>query len=120
VDDDPFLAYSRKFVLERSFRSVERATDAAEAFIRLDEPGFADRLALVIVGLHEPGLAGPEFVNEITARIPGVPVLVIGRLGEIAPDYSGEQVCFLPRHASTDDLVMAAAGMLAVPQARIA
>jgi CheY-like chemotaxis protein len=118
IDDDPFLAYARKSVLQRRFRDVERAADAAGAFIRLEEPGFAQRLALVIVALSQPGIAGPQFVEELSSRIARVPILVVGRAGEIALDYSGgEHVRFLPRHASAEDLLAGVCHMLALPQA---
>ncbi|HEY3707215.1 MAG TPA: response regulator [Terracidiphilus sp.] len=120
VDDDPFLAYSRKFVLEREFNDVLRATDAAEAFIRLDEPGVADRLLMVIVALGQPGVAGPAFVNELTFRIYGVPILVLGRTGEVAHDYRGEQVHFLPRHATPEDVLAGALDILAHPHPKVA
>ena len=41
VDDDPLQAYVRRSVLLRHFRNVERATDAAEAFIMVEDPQFA-------------------------------------------------------------------------------
>jgi len=107
-------------MLEKRFRNVERAADAAGAFIRIEEPGFADRLALVIAGLREPGIAGPEFVSEITRRIPSVPVLVIGRSGEIAPDYRGEQVRFLPSYANNDDILAAAWEITSLAHPRVA
>jgi CheY-like chemotaxis protein len=117
VDDDPFLAYSRKSMLERRFREVERATDAAQAFIRLEEPGFAARLGLVIVALGQPGLAGPQFVEELSTRAPHVPILAVGRPGEIAHDYTGDHVRFLPRLVSAQDVLTGVCEMLAVSQA---
>lgn len=117
VDDDPFLAYSRKSMLERRFSEVERAPDAAQAFIRLEEPGFAGRVGLVIVALGQPGLAGPQFVEELSARAPQVPILAIGRTGETAPDYKGDRVRFLPRQSSSQDVLAGACDILAVPQA---
>ena len=104
-------------MLERRFRAVERVADAAQAFIRVDEPGFAERLGLVIVALAQPGLAGPQFVAELSARIPVVPILVVGRRGEIAPDYHGERIHFLPRQATVEDLLAGACDILAVIRA---
>src|SRR6185437_3372088 len=66
VDDDPFMAYARKAALERRFRAVERAADAAQAFILLEDRAFTDRLALIIVALCQPGFSGPAFVRELT------------------------------------------------------
>lgn len=120
VEDDPFPAYARKSVLERHFPRVERVADLAEAFIRVDEPDYARRLALVIVALHQPGMAGPAFVSELAARLHHVPILVVGRSGEIASDYPGELVRFLPQHAPTNQILQQARQILAHPPARIA
>jgi len=105
VDDDPFQAYAHKAALERDFGSLERALSASEAFIRMDEPGFAERLAVIVVGLRLPGLAGPAFVSELKRRMPGVPLLVIGREGETAAEYAGASVGFLPCQTSAEELL---------------
>ncbi len=120
VDDDPFLAYVRKSTLERRFRAVERVADAAQAFILLEDRAFTDRLALVVVALGQPGFTGPPFVRELTDRLPGKPVLVLGAPGEIAPDYCGEHVRFLPRQASCDDLLEGVWQMIFGTHARVA
>ncbi len=79
VDDDPLQAHVRTSVLGRGFPDVERAADAAEAFIRLEDPGFRNQLGLIIVGLNRPGLGSPAFVAELTSRLPSVPILVLGQ-----------------------------------------
>lgn len=104
VDDDSIHAYAHRAALERDFANLVRAANASEAFIRLDEPGFSEKLALIVVGLRLPGLAGPAFVNELTARAPSVPVLVIGRPGETAAEYSGG-ILFLSDDASAEGLL---------------
>ena len=120
VDDDPFLSYARRAALERSFLAIERVPSAAEAFIRIEEPDVASQIVLVVVSLHLPGLTGPSVVNEFTSRLPNVPILAIGRAGEIAPDYAGEHVRFLPEFATTEDLLSGVMGMLAAPHANVA
>jgi len=120
VEDDPFQAFAHRAVLERSFASIERAGDASEALIRVVEPGFVDTLALIVVGLRLPGLAGPAFVAELTARLPRMPVLVVGRGSETASNYSGENVKFLPGDASAEDLLAAVKGQLAERLRRVA
>jgi DNA-binding NtrC family response regulator len=105
VDDDPFQAYAHKVALNHEPFNIERASDASEAFIRLDEPGFSRSLVLIVVGLRLPGLAGPAFVGELTARVPGVPILVIGRGGETASEYKGGNLRFLPSNTSADELL---------------
>ncbi len=105
VDDDPLQAYVRRSVLERHFSNVERASDAAEAFILVEEPLFAERLGLVVVGLNRPGMASHAFVAELIERLPSLPVLVLGRNGEDADLFSGQNVRFLPRTVSSDQML---------------
>lgn len=104
VDDDPLQAHVRRSILQRQFRTVERATDAAEAFIMVEDPDFAERLGLVVVGLNRPGLGSPDFVAELISRLPAVPVLVLGHRDDAAL-YPGENVRFLPRAVPTDQML---------------
>jgi DNA-binding NtrC family response regulator len=120
VEDDPFQALATESALERHFAGIERARDAAQAFIKIENPKFLVTLALVVVGLHLPGLAGPQFVNELTSRVPHVPVLVIGRPGESAQDYPGKSVRFLPHGASSQDVLAGTRAMLSGPTSKVA
>jgi CheY-like chemotaxis protein len=105
VDDDPLQAHVRRSILQRQFRTVERAADAAEAFILVEEPHFAERLGLVVVGLNRPGMGSPAFVAELTSRLPAVPVLVLGCNREDAALFPGENVRFLLRTVPTDQML---------------
>ncbi|MDE3063527.1 MAG: response regulator [Acidobacteriota bacterium] len=117
VDDDPLQAFARKSLLGKRFKDVERAADAAEALCLLEQPQFAAKLGLVISGLHLPGISGPEFVAELHARQPGVPVIVLGNSQDEADDYGAEEVCFLPGTASSE-LVLSMASKLLQRAAR--
>jgi len=91
---------------------VRRVADAAEALCLIEERVFAGNLGLVIAGSHLPGLGGPEFVAELHARIPGVPVLVLGDGFETAGDYSGQEIRFLSRPMGAEDVAEAASEMV--------
>lgn len=105
VDDDPLKAYVRRAILQRRLSEVERAADAAEAFILVEQPRFAEKLGLIIVALHLPGIGSPAFVSELTNRLPLVPVLVLGQGSEKASDYFGSHVHFMPRPVSTEEML---------------
>jgi DNA-binding NtrC family response regulator len=120
VEDDPFQAFFHRSALGRHFASIERAADASEAFIRVEEPGVEETLALIVAGLRLPGWAGPAFVSELTSRVPNVPVLVIGRPGETATDYTGNLVKFLPAASSERDFLAAVKGILSEGLLRVA
>lgn len=112
VDNDPLQAFVRKSILEKRFRDVQRAADAAEALCLVEHPQFAERLGLVISGLHMPGISGPEFVAELHARMPLLPVLVLGSASEEPADYAAAGVRFLPRPVDSEELLSLASQML--------
>lgn len=119
VDDDPMQAYVRRSILERHFHNVERASDVAEAFILVEEPLFAEKLGLVVVGLNRPGMGSPAFVEELTSRLPAVPILVLGRGREEAALYQGQNVRFLPRTVPSKEILSVSRQMMEHCAARI-
>ncbi len=120
VDDDPLQAHVRKTILGRHFRAIERASDPAEAFILVEDPHFVQRLGLVIVGLNRPGLGSPAFVQELTSRLPAVPVLVLGNGREEAAFYESPNVRFLPRTAPPEQVISVCRKMMQQYSARVA
>jgi DNA-binding NtrC family response regulator len=78
----------------------------------VEQPYFAGKLGLVISGLSMPGIGGPEFVAELHARLPKVPVLVLGSSSEAPGDYDTGFVRFLTKPFALDDMVAAAANLL--------
>ena len=120
VDDDPLQAHVRKSMLTRHFTGVQRAADAAEAFILVEDQEFAEHLRLVVVGLNRPGLGSQAFVAELISRLPWVPVLVLGRGREEAAFFEGPNVRFLPRTAPPDQMVAVSRQMMERPTARVA
>lgn len=113
VDDDPLQAFARKSILGKRFKNVQRAADAAEALCLLEQPQFSQNLGLVISGLHMPGLSGPQFVAELHARRPKLPVLVLGSVDEAPGDYAAEGVSFLARTAPSEEMLTMASRLLA-------
>jgi len=114
VDSDPLQAHQRRSILERRFPDVQRVGDAAEALCLVEQPDFAASLGLVISGDHMQGIGGPAFVAEVHLRIPSLPVLVMGNRGEVAADYAGEFVRFLPRPVAGEEMLALAGEMLAL------
>jgi CheY-like chemotaxis protein len=112
VDDDPLQAQVRKSVLQRHFAFVERAADAAEAFIRAEDPKFAASLGLIIVALSRPGMSVNTFVTEFSTRLPHVPVLVLGRENAGLALNSRDKVWTLPETESPDRVLAISRQML--------
>jgi CheY-like chemotaxis protein len=112
VDNDPLQAFARKSSLEKRFHDVRRATDAAEALCLVEQPQFAGKIDLIISGLHMPGVDGPSFIAEMHARLPSVPVLVLGFASEPSADYDAEGVRFLSKPYASEQMLAAATQML--------
>jgi len=105
VEDDPLQASLLLSRLRRRFDDVRRATDASEALCLIEQPEFAGKLGLVISGHHTRGIGGRAFVAELHARMPALPVLVLGAAGEAAGDYADEHVTFLPHPAASEEIL---------------
>ncbi|MDE3201018.1 MAG: response regulator [Acidobacteriota bacterium] len=112
VDDDPMQAIVRKAALERRFKHVVRASDAAEALGLMEKPQFADSVDLVITDLNLPGLSGPAFAKELHARVPSMPILVLNTTGESHAADAGESIRFLDRPFRAEDILIAATQMI--------
>jgi DNA-binding NtrC family response regulator len=120
VDDDPLQAYVAMSLLERHFGEVRRAAGAAEALCLIEQREFASRLELVVSGHSANGIGGPAFVAELGARMPNLPVLVLGLPGESPSDYSGDHVAFLPRPVEAQRMVTMAGVMLSLSKRSVA
>jgi two-component system nitrogen regulation response regulator GlnG len=112
VDNDPLQALARRSVLERHFDDVQRVGDAAEALCLVEQPEFAENLALVVSGLEMPGIGGPEFVAELHSRLPNLPILVLGNATDAAEDYTGGWIRFLARPFPVDEMLNVADQMV--------
>ena len=120
VDDDPLQAYVAMSLLERHFGELRRAPGAAEALCLIEQPEFSAKLDLVVSGHSASGIGGPAFVAELKARMPNLPILVLGLAGESPSDYPGEHVAFLPRPVEAQKMVALAGVMLSLNKRSVA
>jgi DNA-binding NtrC family response regulator len=81
---------------------------------------FASSLGLVISGSHLAGISGPEFVAELRARMPYLPVMVLGSGKDTPADYLSDHVRFLPVPVESDEMLRQASQMLALHKASAA
>jgi PAS domain S-box-containing protein len=85
VEDSEHVRYFARHLLEDLGCSVTEAADAAQALDLLDK----DRVDIVFSDIVMPGESGLELANRITAKYPGMPVL-------LASGYSSNQ--FIPKN----------------------
>lgn len=124
VEDDPFLASARKSVLEKRLGRVHRTADPAEALRLVGEPDSEHKLRLAIVsGRHLLGMSRPDFVAELIARHPCLPILVLAADDLDQPHtyvQLSRSVHFLSRPLSADRLLAAARDLLSCEMRRTA
>jgi DNA-binding NtrC family response regulator len=120
VDGDSLQALLRKSILERRFPDVQRVNGAAEALCLVEQRQFSTGLGLVICSSRMTGIDGPAFVAELRARLPWLPVLVLGSEGKTSSDFADKQVRFLPLEIATEGMLAAASQMLAQPELKTA
>ncbi|MBK8478363.1 MAG: response regulator [Opitutaceae bacterium] len=115
VDDEaPVRELIRHTLLRHDFQ-VREAANGAEALVQLALETSA--IAIVIVDLLMPILDGTDFIRELRARRPGLPLIAIsGHLGpqRLAPDVFEAIHIFLPKPFDAAQL-LAALGRLPSP-----
>ncbi len=83
VDDDPLVLASAAAMLEELGHRVEEADGAATAMARLDRPGGAAPIDLVVTDFGMPGTSGLELAEALARTRPGLPVLIATGYGEL-------------------------------------
>jgi len=81
VENDPLEGLERKSVLERHFAVVERVSDAADALCSLEHPK-GEGYTLVVCGQPKMGVDRADFLAELQARWPKLPVLALASAGD--------------------------------------
>ena len=116
VDDDPLQAFVRKSALEKHFPDVRRVKDPTETLCLVEQPLFAQNLALVISAQHMPGFGKADFVDELHTRMPNLPVLVLG--DETAPQTGSwsDHLRWVSATAGTAEMVRLAGEMIALSE----
>ena len=120
VDDDAVQAGTRQEILLRSGENVYLARNAREALDCLRKPEWFHSVGLVITDHLMPGMNGPEFVTELRAILPDVPVLVLSGLLEAEALYNGLDVIFRVKPFAPDKLISLVRALVGHSQRRSA
>lgn len=112
VDDNAVQASVRRDILVRSGASVAVSTSGAHALALLDDPAFRASLGLLITDHVMPGMSGPELVQIMIRRMPGLPVLVLSGLPEAEAEYAGLPVVFRLKPCPPGELIRLARHLL--------
>jgi CheY-like chemotaxis protein len=108
IDDDPAQLSVRQLLLQRlGGIQSQTATDASAALELLrSEPGKTT-FGAVVTDHIMPDLDGPEFVRQLRAFAPEIPVIVVSGLPEADAAYDGLHVLFLMKPCEPEDLIAA-------------
>ncbi len=104
----------------RTGRNVAVACQAMQALAMLQDPAMRKSLGLVITDHSMPGMNGPEFVTELRAELPQVPVVVPSGFPDVEEEYEGMHVIFRMKPVAPDQLISLAEGLLEPPMTRTA
>lgn len=117
VDDNAIQAATRKAILTRTGHSVVVAPDGRRALEMLRDT-LSPRL--VITDHLMPEMNGPEFVRQLRAGYPSLPVVVLSGMADAEEQYDGMDVVFRVKPLPPDDLMQLVRTLLNEPIARSA
>lgn len=120
VDDNCIQATTRKAILARSGGNVAVACDGRQALAMLDQAGLMRPVGLVVTDHLMPGMNGPEFVAQLRARFPELPVVVLSGLEEAEDEYRNLDVIFRVKPFPPDQLLALVRSLLTQPIRRTA
>lgn len=106
LDDDPAQLSVRQLLLERMGGiESQTATQAAAALQLLRSEGGRASIGAVVTDHVMPDMDGPEFVREVRAFDPHIPVIVVSGLPDADAAYAGLNVHFLMKPCEPSDLI---------------
>ena len=120
VDDNPVQVSTRQAILSLHGWNVAVADSAYRALELLEDPELFDSLGLVITDHWMPDLNGPQFVNLLRRRLPGIPVLVLSGLPDAEEEYGGFNVVFRAKPILPEQLLSLVDSFFDHPMSRTA
>ena len=119
VDDDPVVGKSFNRVLSEKGYLVITAENAAQALDKLRE----EEVDLVYTDIRMPGMNGLELAEQLKARRPWTPVVIVTGYGTQANEQRAKAAgvsAFLNKPLSPEMIEQSAAAILAAPDAPLA
>src|SRR5215467_12055635 len=106
LDDDSAQLSVRQLLLERMGGIESQTVTAGHAALALlrSDAGKAS-IGAVVTDHVMPDMDGPEFVREVRAFDPQIPVIVVSGLPDADSAYEGLNVAFLIKPCEPSDLI---------------
>lgn len=105
IDDNAVQAATRQTILKRAGYSVIPVLSPQRALEQFRQNDFPSDINLVITDHIMPGMSGSEFVRQLRAMKPELPVLVISGMEEAEQEYEGLNVLFRLKPLLPDNLL---------------
>ncbi len=112
IDDSPLQLRVREAVLRDAGFEVCIATTAETAMALLRSEPVGSSIGVVVTDHILPGASGADFVRQLRAVQPKVPVIVITGLPEVEAEYAGLNVIFRQKPCPPPELIGLVRGAL--------
>jgi CheY-like chemotaxis protein len=120
VDDNAVQAATRQAILILQGRTVAVAESGYRALEMLEDAELFDSVGLIITDHCMPDLNGPQFVDLLRRRMPGIPILVLSGLPDAEDEYADLDVVFRTKPIPPDELRSLVNSFLDQPMSRTA
>jgi CheY-like chemotaxis protein len=120
VDDNAVQAATRQAILALHGRTVAVAESGYRALEMLEDAELFNSVGLIITDHCMPDLNGPQFVDLVRRRMPGIPILVLSGMPDADAEYAGLDVVFRPKPIPPDELRALVDSFLDQPMRRTA
>jgi CheY-like chemotaxis protein len=120
VDDNAVQAATRQAILSLHGRTVAVAESGYRALEMLEDPELFNSVGLIITDHCMPDLNGPQFVDLLRRRMPGIPVLVLSGMPDADAEYADLDVVFRTKPIPPDELRALVDSFLDQPMSRTA
>ena len=105
IDDNAVQAATRQTILKRAGYFVIAVLNPVRALEQFQAADFPAEIGLVITDHLMPGMTGAQFIRQLRATHPALPVMVISGLEEAEQEYAGLNVTFRLKPMPPDHLL---------------
>jgi DNA-binding NtrC family response regulator len=118
LDDNPVQLTVRELVLRKAEIETHVATNAPSALALLRSDLGRQKIGAVVTDHLMPNMDGVEFVKQLRAFNPKMPVIVISGLPDADQEYNGLNVIFRLKPCDPEDLITLVRTALDWPEQR--
>jgi DNA-binding NtrC family response regulator len=118
LDDNPVQLTVRELVLRKAEIETHVATNAPSALALLRSDLGRQKIGAVVTDHLMPNMDGVEFVKQLRAFNPQMPVIVISGLPDADQEYNGLNVIFRLKPCDPEDLITLVRTALDWPEQR--